>query len=41
MANSYWLTQEKKFLNAIKDVEIPNANLDTVDFKIMELQKMM
>jgi len=32
MANSYWLTQEKKFLN---------ANLDNVDFKIMELQKMM
>jgi hypothetical protein len=31
MANSYWIEQEKKFLKAIKNVEIPNANLDKVD----------
>lgn len=33
MANSYWLAQEKIFLDAIKDVEIPNKRLDKVDFK--------
>jgi len=32
MANSYWLKQEKLFLNAIKDVKIPNVTLDKVDF---------
>lgn len=32
MANSYWLKQEKLFLNAIKDVKIPNETLDKVDF---------
>jgi len=32
MANSYWLKQEKIFLNAIKDVKIPNQTLDKVDF---------
>lgn len=32
MANSYWLKQEKLFLDAIKDVKIPNAKLDRVDF---------
>jgi hypothetical protein len=32
MANSYWLKQEKIFLNAIKDVKIPNETLDKVDF---------
>lgn len=31
MANSYWLEQEKKFLEAIKDVEIPNETLYKVD----------
>lgn len=32
MANSYWLKQEKIFLNAIKDVKIPNETLEKVDF---------
>ena len=32
MANSYWLKQEKIFLNAIKGVKIPNETLDKVDF---------
>ncbi len=36
MANNYWLEQEQKFLNAIKDVEIPNANLENVDFKLVK-----
>lgn len=36
MANSYWLEQEKKFLDAIKDVEIPNQNLNNVDFKLLK-----
>ncbi len=31
MANSYWLEQEKIFLDAIKEVEIPNKTLDRVD----------
>ena len=31
MANSYWIEQEKKFLKAIENVEIPNSNLDKVD----------
>ncbi len=31
MDNSHWIKQEKKFLKAIKNVEIPNANLDKVD----------
>lgn len=31
MDNSYWIKQEKKFLTAIKNVEIPNANLDKVN----------
>lgn len=31
MANSYWLEQEKKFLEAIKDVEIPNGKMENVD----------
>lgn len=31
MHNQYWVSQEKKFLKAIKDVEIPNSNLDKVD----------
>lgn len=36
MANNYWLKQEEIFINAIKDVEIPNAFLDNVDFKLMK-----
>ncbi len=32
MLNQYWVNQEKKFLKAIKDVEIPNSNLDKVDY---------
>ena len=32
MVNNYWLKQEKIFLNAIKDVKIPNETLDKVDF---------
>jgi len=36
MANSYWLQQEKIFLEAIKDVEIPNEKLAKVDFKLIK-----
>jgi hypothetical protein len=36
MANSYWLEQEKKFLDAIKDVEIPNQKLTNVDFILLK-----
>lgn len=36
MANSYWLEQEKVFLEAIKDVEIPNEKLAKVDFKLIK-----
>lgn len=36
MANSYWLEHEKKFLNAIKDVEIPNQKLTNVDFILLK-----
>lgn len=36
MANKFWLEQEEKFLNAIKNVEIPNYCLDNVDFKIVK-----
>ena len=36
MANSYWLEQEKIFLNAIKDVKIPNTILTNVDFKLVK-----
>lgn len=36
MANDYWLEQEKVFLNAIKDVEIPNEQLEDVDFKLLK-----
>lgn len=32
MANNYWLEQEKKFLKAIEDVDVPNDSLDNVDF---------
>lgn len=32
MANNYWLEQEKKFLKAIEDVDVPNKTLDNVDF---------
>jgi len=32
MANNYWLEQEKKFLNAISDVDVPDQSLDNVDF---------
>ena len=32
MANNYWLEQEKKFLKAIEKVDVPNENLDNVDF---------
>lgn len=35
MANSYWIKQEKIFLDAIKDVEIPNEKLAKVDFKLI------
>ena len=31
MINTYWKEQEQKFFNAIKDVDIPNSNLDNVD----------
>lgn len=36
MANKYWLKQEEKFLNAIKNIEIPNASLENVDFKLVK-----
>lgn len=36
MANNYWLEQEKIFLNAIKDVQIPNEQLKNVDFKLLK-----
>jgi hypothetical protein len=36
MANSYWLEQEKIFLEAIKDVEIPNNTLANVDFTLVK-----
>lgn len=36
MANSYWLEQEKKFLNAIKSVEIPNEKLRNVDYTLIK-----
>jgi len=36
MGNNYWLEQEKIFLKAIKDVEIPNMSLDKVDFINLE-----
>jgi len=36
MGNSYWLKQEKIFLNAIKNVKIPNEQLDNVDFKLIK-----
>jgi len=32
MANNYWLEQEKKFLKAIEDVDVPNETLDNVNF---------
>lgn len=32
MANNYWLEQEKKFLKAIENVDVPNEKLDNVDF---------
>ena len=31
MHNQYWINQEKKFLKAIKNVEIPNSKLEQVD----------
>jgi hypothetical protein len=31
MSNSYWLEQEKKFLEAISNVDVPNETLDKVD----------
>jgi hypothetical protein len=36
MSNSYWLEQEKRFLEAIKDVEVPNGTLDKVDFILVK-----
>jgi len=36
MANSYWIEQEKKFLNAIENIEIPSQNLKNVDFKLLK-----
>jgi len=36
MANSYWLKQEKRFLRAIKNVDIPNYQLKKVDFVIVK-----
>lgn len=30
--NNFWLEEEKKFLKAIENVEIPNSNLDKVNF---------
>lgn len=36
MANNYWLEQEKVFLEAIKNVEIPNEKLAKVDFKLIK-----
>jgi hypothetical protein len=32
MANNYWLEQEKKFLKAIEDIDVPNETLENVDF---------
>lgn len=32
MYNQYWINQEKKFLKAIKNVEIPNSKLEQVDY---------
>lgn len=39
MHNQYWVDQEEKFLKAIKDVEIPNSNLDKVDYLEIKSQK--
>ncbi len=36
MANNYWLEQEKIFIDALKDIEIPNEKLDKVDFKLIK-----
>ncbi len=36
MANDYWIKQEKIFLDAIKDVEIPNEKLAKVDFQLIK-----
>lgn len=36
MANNYWIEQENKFLDAIKDVEVPNAILDNVDSVLLK-----
>ncbi len=36
MANKYWQEQEKKFLKAIEDVEIPNKTLFKVDYKLVK-----
>lgn len=35
MANNYWLEQEKKFLQAIFDVDVPIQSLDNVDFVVV------
>lgn len=32
MSNKYWLEQENKFLNAVKNIEIPDGQLNKVDF---------
>lgn len=36
MANNYWLEQEKIFLKAIHNIEIPNGVLENVDFKLIK-----
>lgn len=36
MTNNYWLEQEKIFLEAIKDVEIPTNTLNNVDFTLVK-----
>jgi len=30
--NDYWLEQERKFIKALEEVEIPNQTLDEVDY---------
>ncbi len=39
MHNQYWINQEKKFLEAIKDVEIPNSKLEKVDYVEVKSQE--
>ncbi|MCF8261551.1 MAG: hypothetical protein K9J12_12310 [Melioribacteraceae bacterium] len=39
MHNQHWINQEKKFLKAIKNVEIPNSKLEKVDYVEIKSQQ--